>query len=242
MKTDMSPQPPVPELWQALDEAAREFVPPSFPHDRIVQRSKVIKRRRSLAAAALGAALLVPVGIGVVALSEPDASHTVTSPRPIPSHSPSPHRTANRDSEVRIVRPGERIQAGLGVWYLLKPTEMCDGQAGDEKPICVGVLDTYRTGAVPMTQNWTPLAKGVVHVLAYNGRIPATRITMTEDGLTTVLPIVRLAGRPAYVSTYAVSSPEDPVERTRSPRKAGGGPVFRVYDADGEELARMDGW
>ncbi|MFJ6085239.1 hypothetical protein ACIQI8_27900 [Streptomyces sp. NPDC092369] len=241
MTTDMSPQPPVPELWQALDDAAQDFAVPAFAHDRIIHRSKVIRRRRRLAAATLSAALLVPVGIEAVSLSEPDASHIVTSPRPTPSRSPSPHHTANRDSEVRIVRPGERIQAGLGVWYLLKPTEMCDGQAGDEKPICVGDLDVNQPGAIPVTANWHPLPQGVVYILAYTGKIPATRITMTEHGLTTVLPIVRLPGRPAFVTTYAVSAPQDPAQHNQSPRKLVG-PVFNVYGAHGKQLASVGPW
>jgi hypothetical protein len=242
MTTDMSPQPPVPELWQALDEAARDFVPPSFPHDRIIHRSKVIKRRRRLAAATLSAALLVPVGIEVVALAEPDASHSVTSPRPTASRSPSPHDTANRDSEVRIVRPGERIQAGLGVWYLLQPTKLCDGQTGDKKPICVSDLDIEDPRALPVTENAFPLPKGVVHILAYTGKAPAARITMTEDGRTTTLPIVRLAGRPVYVSTYAVSAPRDVGEFTTSPTKPADRPLFRVYGADGKVLVSVRGW
>jgi len=242
MTTDMSPRPPVPELWQALDEAAHGCTPTTFPIDRIMRRSEAIKRRRRWAAVSLSAVLLVPVGVEVVSLSAPAASHTVTGTDPSPASPPARHEKPNSDSKVRIVRQGERIEAGLGVWYLLKPTEVCDAQDGDEQPVCVGDLSVNQPGTVPVTQNWYPLPQGVVHILAYTGKVPAARITMTEDGRTTVLPIVRLAGRPAYVSTYAVSAPEDPVERTRSPRRVDGGPVFRVYDADGKELARMDGW
>ncbi|MDH6219731.1 hypothetical protein [Streptomyces pseudovenezuelae] len=241
MTTDMSPRPPVPELWQALDEAAHGCTPTTFPIERIMRRSEAIKRRRRWAAVGLSAALLVPVGVEVVSLSAPAASHTVTGADPQPASPSAGRETPRSDSEVRIVRQGQRVQAGLGVWYLLKPTEVCDAQSGDEQPICVGDLDVNQPGTVPVTENSYPLPQGVVHILAYTGKVPAARITMTEDGRTTVLPIVRLAGRPAYVSTYAVSAPEDPGQRTQSPRKLDG-PVFRVYGADGKELASVGGW
>jgi hypothetical protein len=76
----------------------------------------------------------------------------------------------------------------------------------------------------------------VVYVFAYTGHAPAARNTMTEKGRTTELPIVRLAGRPAYVSSYAVAAPR--------PAGAhdglfGDDVVFRVYGDDGKELAEV---
>ncbi|WP_329347767.1 hypothetical protein OG226_03070 [Streptomyces sp. NBC_01261] len=241
MTTDMSSQPPLPELWQALDEAAHEYVPPPFPHDQIRHRGRTIKRRRGWAAAALGAALLVPVSVAVASLSESAPSHTVTSADPAPSHSLSGHDAPSRDPKARIVRPGERVQAGLGVWYLLKPREICDAAPGHEKPTCVGYLDVNQPGAVPMTMNMHPLPQGVVYVLAYTGKTPAARITMTDKGRTTELPIVRLGGKPAYVSSYAVGAPRDASMDKEGALRLNG-PVFRVYDAHGRKVAEMQGW
>jgi hypothetical protein len=93
-------------------------------------------------------------------------------------------------------------------------------------------------GAVPMTLDWYPFPQGVVSVFVYTGKTPATRITMTQRGRTTLLPIVRLPGRPSFVSSYAISAPVSEAERKRLVRPTEG-PVFRVYGADGEELAEM---
>ncbi|MGW3108720.1 hypothetical protein [Streptomyces sp. NPDC001100] len=238
MTTDMSPQPPVPELWQALDDAAHGCTPPSFPHERIMRQSRTIARRRRWAAATLGAALLVPMGIEIAALSEPTASHSVTSTDPTPAHSPTRPASPSPRTQVRIVSPGEKVQAGLGVWYLLKPREFCDAAPGHTKPVCVGYLDVNQPGAVPMTMNVHPLAQGTVYILAYTGKTPAARITMALKGRMTELPIVRLDGRPAYVSTYAVGPPENIPQEQRSGQRANR-PVFRAYGADGKVLAEM---
>ncbi|MFC8516468.1 hypothetical protein [Streptomyces sp. NPDC057257] len=233
MSTDLSPQPPSPELWRTLDEAARDCAPTVFPHDRIVHRAKLIRRRRRLLTGTLAVALLTPLAGNLVLSHGPADSHTVTGTRPPISHTPS----HDDRSPVRVVRPGERIEAGLGVWYMLKKREYCDADPADTKPICVGPLDVNQPGAVPMTANVHPRPQGTVYVLAYTGHTPATRITMTENGRTTDLPIVRLTGRPAYVSTHAVGEPR-PSDDSRGFL---GDAVFIVYGADGKELARMGG-
>ncbi|MFJ3895783.1 MULTISPECIES: hypothetical protein [unclassified Streptomyces] len=238
MTTDISPEPPVPELWQALDEAARSCAPPTFSYERIMRRSRTIRRRRRWAAASLGAALLVPAGIEIAAHSGPTASHSVTSTDPRPTHSPTRHASPSPGPEVRIVRPGEKIQAGLGVWYLLKPREYCDATTTHGKPVCVGYLDVDQPGAVPMTMSVHPLAEGTVYILAYTGETPAARITMTIKGRTSELPIVRLAGRPAYVSTYAVGPARD-ITREQKTGLTSNRPVFRAYGGDGKEVAEM---
>ncbi|MGH1551352.1 hypothetical protein ACRAWF_01520 [Streptomyces sp. L7] len=122
---------------------------------------------------------------------------------------------------MRIVSPGEKVQAGLGVWCLLKPREFCDATPGHAKPVCVGYLDVNQPGAVPMTMNMHPLARGTVYILAHTGKTPAARITMTLKGRMAELPIVRLDGRPAYMSTYAVGPPET----SRRNRGAGNAPT-----------------
>jgi hypothetical protein len=237
MNTDLSPQPPVPELWQALDEATRECAGTAFPRERIVQRGETLTRRRRLAVVTLSALLLVPLGIGLASLPASSGSDAVTGDAPRTTEAPQPHQSTSSGPGVRVVRPGERIEAGLGVWYMLKPREMCDARAGDEKPDCVGPLDVEQPDAVPITQDWYPLERGVVHILAYTGKKPAARITMTESGRTTDLPIVRLAGRPAYVTAYAVSAPQ---HGSTGAVQLTGGPTFRVLDAAGTELARWD--
>ncbi|WP_329331596.1 hypothetical protein OG866_02360 [Streptomyces sp. NBC_00663] len=237
MSTDISPQPPSPELWQVLDEAARGCAPTVFPRDRVVRRARLIKRRRRLVTGTLAIALLTPPAISLALPREATHSPAVTSTR-APTPGPSVSRDPADDrSPVRVVRPGERIEAGLGVWYMLKKREYCDANPADEEPICVGYLDVNQPGAVPMTFNTHPLEKGMVYVFAYTGKTPAARITMTEDGRTTVLPIVRLAGRPAYVSSYAVGAPQ-PADASQGLL---GDAQFRVYGADGKELARMGG-
>ncbi|MBK6018702.1 hypothetical protein JHN45_47535, partial [Streptomyces sp. MBT53] len=50
--------------------------------------------------------------------------------------------------------------------------------------------------------------------------------------------IVRLGGRPAYVSTYAVGPPRD-ISQERKSRKPADRPVFRAYGTNGEVLAEM---
>ncbi|MBO4253653.1 hypothetical protein [Streptomyces griseorubiginosus] len=235
MKTDLSPQPPVPELWRALDDAARESAGTAFPRERIVQRGETFRRRRRLTMVTLSALLLVPLGIGLASLPAASGSDAVTGDAPRRTEASQPYESASSGPGVRVVRPRERIEAGLGVWYMLKPREMCDARAGAEQPVCVGPLDVQQPGTVPITQDWYPLERGVVHILAYTGKEPAARITMTEGGRTTDLPIVRLAGRPAYVTAYAVSAPR------HGGAEGGlltGGPTFRVLGADGTELAR----
>ncbi|MEU6349195.1 hypothetical protein ABZ896_07695 [Streptomyces sp. NPDC047072] len=234
MNTDMSPRPPAPDLWRALDDAAQEYAPAAFPRDRIVRRGQLIRRRRRMATAAALTVLLAPPAVELARAKDSGASHAVAPQAPFASASPT---AEDGRSPVRVVRPGERIEAGLGVWYLLKQREYCIASPRDKHPICVGPLDVDQPGTVPLTLNIDPLPKGVVYTLAYTGQAPAARITMTEYGLTTELPIVRLAGRPAYVSTYAVAAPrrasEDPLPVD--------GPSFRVYDAGGGELARIGG-
>jgi len=236
MKNDMSSQPSAPELWQMLDEAAQDCAAPVFPRERIVRRARTIRRRRRMATAVVAVVLLTPLAGKLAFSPEPDASHTVSSADPPTARpSASPSKVA---SHVRVVRPGERIDVGLGVWYLLKQREFCTANPLDKDPICVGPLDVNQPGAIPMTLNRYSRPQGVVHVLAYTGTAPAARITMTEDGRTTELPIVRLAGHPAYVTTYAISAPAD---ATDSQSIMMAGLVFRVYGADGKELARMGG-
>ncbi|PWI12636.1 hypothetical protein DI272_43740 [Streptomyces sp. Act143] len=235
-RIDMSPWPPDPELRQALDEAAQDCATAAFPRDRILRRARRIKRRRRLVTGTLAVALLTPIAFELGLPTGHTNAHTVTgSPRPPaarPSASPSP--TDGR-SPVRVVRPGERIEAGLGVWYLLREREYCDAGPDEKDPICVGDLDVNQPGTIPMTFNVSPRPQGVVYIFAYTGRT-AARITMTEKGRTTVLPIVRLAGRPAYVSSYAVAAPR-PAGASKD--LFGGGVLFRVYDDDGKELARV---
>lgn len=243
MQADLSPQPPRPELWRALDEAARGCAPTAFPKDRVVRRAAAIRRRRRLATFSLAALLLTPAAGKLALDQEPASSHAVTGADRQRSSRPSASPgTADVRSPVRVVRPGERIDVGLGVWYLLKQREFCPKHPIEKRPSCVGPLDQEQPGTEPMTLNWYPFPKGVVTVLAYTGKTPAARITMTDDGRTTVLPIVRLSGEPAYVSSHAVSSPvEGSYENSAEGSKSLGLPVFRVYGADGEELAEIGG-
>ncbi|NUS25716.1 MAG: hypothetical protein HOV92_16050 [Streptomyces sp.] len=243
MQADLSPQPPGPELWRTLDEAARGCAPTPFPRERVVRRAATIRRRRRLMTVALAALLLTPAAGKLALDQEPTSSHAVAgtdrqqSPRPSASSG-----TADLRSPVRVVRPGVRIDVGLGVWYLLKQREFCPKHPIDKKPSCVGPLDRQQPGDIPMTLNWYPFPKGVVTVLAYTGKTPAARITMTDHGRTTVLPIVRLSGDPAYVSSYAISSPvEGSYENSPEGSKSLNLPVFRAYGADGEELAEIGG-
>lgn len=234
MNTDMSSPPPVPDLWRVLDDAAQECAPSAFPHERVVHRGRLIRRRRRMATATALAVLLVPPAVELARTGESGASHAVAPQSPVASAST---RAEDGRSPVRVVRPGERIDAGLGVWYLLKKREYCIAGPRDKEPICVGPLDVEQPGTVPLTMSTHPLPRGVVYTLAYTGQAPAARITMTENGLTTELPVVRLAGRPAYVSTYAVGAPR----RANEGLMPSDGPSFRVYDADGRELARIGG-
>lgn len=240
MKTELSPQPPQPshpDIRRALDEAVADCAPPAFPREGIVRRAAAIRRRRRLVTASVAALLLIPVA-GKVALDQDAApSHAVGSaeaPTPLSSAS---SETGDAPSPVRVVRPGERIDAGLGMWYLLKEREYCPKHPLDPEPSCVGPLDVDQKG-VPMALDWYPFPQGVVSVFAYTGKTPATRITMTQHGRTTLLPIVRLPGRPSFVSSYAISAPVGEKERRRLIQPVDG-PVFRVYGADGEELAEM---
>lgn len=237
MKPDLSPQPPKPDLRRLLDAAVTDCVPPAFPREGIVRRAAAIRRRRRLAAVSVATLLLIPVA-GKLALDQgAPSSHTVSSadsPTPVSSVSPE---TGDAPSPVRVVRPGERIDVGLGMWYLLKEREYCPKHPLDPEPSCVGPLDVDQPG-VPMALDWYPFPQGVVSVFAYTGKTPATRITMTQHGRTTLLPIVRLPGRPSFVSSYAISTPVSEKERKRLIRPVDG-PVFRVYAADGEELAEM---
>lgn len=237
MKTDLPPEPPKPDLRRMLDEAVAECVPPAFPGEGIVRRAAAIRRRRRLAAVSVAALLLIPVAGKLALGQDAPSSHTVSIARsPIPFSSVSAE-TGDAPSPVRVVRPGERIDVGLGMWYLLKEREYCPKHPLDPRPTCVGPLDVAQPG-VPMTLDWYPFPQGVVSVFAYTGKTPATRITMTQHGRTTLLPIVRLPGRPSFVSSYAISAPVSDDERKRLVRPTQG-PVFRVYGADGAELAEM---
>lgn len=241
MSTDITPQPPATEIWQVLDEATRNCASTVFPRDRIVRRAKLIKRRRKLVTCTLAVAFLTPLAGTLMLPSGPTDSHTVTlTSTPPPTASPSvSHKPPPSRSPVRVVQPGERIEAGLGVWYTLKEREYCAAAPGEEEPTCVGPLDVDQPGAIPLTLSLHHRPQGDVYVLAYTGQTPAARITMTEKGrpadLPTDLPIVRLPGRPAYVSTYAVGAPR-PAGASKSLL---GGSLFRVYGVDGKELARM---
>ncbi|MFF7446600.1 MULTISPECIES: hypothetical protein [unclassified Streptomyces] len=232
MRTEAAPQQPPPELWLVLEEAARDCAPTVFPRDRIRRRATLVKRRRRLLTGTLAVALLAPLTGRLVLPSGPDHSHTGTQP----PTSASPESAHGR-SPVRVVRPGERVEAGLGVWYTLEERAYCDANPDEQKPTCERELDVEQSAAAPMTFHAHRRSRGVVYVLAYTGRTPAARITKTEHDRTTDLPIVRLAGRPAYVSTHAVGAPR-PDDTDENPL---GDCVFRVYDADGKELARTGG-
>ncbi|MFI1720780.1 hypothetical protein [Streptomyces sp. NPDC020489] len=235
MKSDITPQPPVPELWQVLDDATRECAPTVFPGERIVRRARTMRRRRRLATAVVAVALLVPLA-GSLAFqphrTAPPAVSAATSSAPRPFASPE---SAQDRSPVRVVRVGERIEAGLGVWYELKKREFCTASPEEAEAGCVGPVDVVQPGTVPMTANQYFRKEGTVSILVYTGKTPAARITVTENGRTAELPIVRLAGRPAYVSTYAVTAPTSGDD----PRGMFHGVLFRVYDAHGKELAKL---
>lgn len=235
MKSDITPQPPVPELWQVLDDATRECAPTVFPVERIVHRARTIRRRRRLATAVVAVALLTPLAGSLAFQPHRTASPAVSAATSSPARPSASQESAPDRSPVRVVRVGERIEAGLGVWYELKKREFCTANPSDEDAVCVGPVDVEQPGAVPMTANQHFRKEGTVNILVYTGKTSAARITVTEDGRTTELPIVRLAGRPAYVSTYAVTAPRS----GNDPRGMLHGVLFRVYDSHGKELARM---
>ncbi|PWI12695.1 hypothetical protein DI272_43700 [Streptomyces sp. Act143] len=240
MKADTSPQSPGPALRLLLEEAVRDCAPPAFPQERIVRRAAAVRRRRRLATVCVAALLMTPVAGELAFDQDSPSSHAVSgADRPTLRLSAEPG-TADAPSPVRVVRPWERIDVGFGVWYFLKEREFCAKHPIEKKPGCVGPLDVEQPGAEPATLNWYPFPQGVVTVFAYTGKTPAERITMTQHGRTTVLPIVRLAGRPSYVSSYAVSAPAGDKDRAGRVVRPPDGPVFRVYGADGEELAEME--
>ncbi|MFF5494097.1 hypothetical protein [Streptomyces aquilus] len=237
MKTDLPPQPSEPGLRRMLDEAVMDCTPPAFPREGIVRRAAAIRRRRRLAAASVAALLLIPVAGKLALDQDASSSRTVSGADSPTTLSSASSETGDAPSPVRVVRPGERIDVGLGMWYLLKKREYCPKHPLDPKPSCVGPLDVDQPG-VPMALSWYPFPQGVVSVFVYTGKTPATRITMTQHGRTTLLPLVRLPGRPSFVSSYAISAPVGDDERKRLVRPTQG-PVFRVYGADGAELAEM---
>ncbi|MET9955054.1 hypothetical protein ABZ135_26385 [Streptomyces sp. NPDC006339] len=171
----------------------------------------------------LAAAVVVAVGATV-------AAPAVAAPAP--QAAPASHAVAAPASSVRVVAPGERVDAGRGwtVW-LTEEGKHWSGPDGYEnfRSVVDGNVDLSRPGVSHQSEGD---AAGVFHSGLFYGTKKAGKVVLTgTDGTRTTAALLELPGRPGWGVWYAHTGPEND-----------GGASVAFYDRNGRLLAELPGW
>ncbi|MET9434146.1 hypothetical protein [Streptomyces sp. NPDC006551] len=178
------------------------------------------------AAAAVVAAVVItaPTAVAAPAARLADAGTTTIAA----ARAATPAAT---ESPVRVLRSGERVDAGRGwtVW-LTKEGKHWSGKDGFEefRSVADGNLDLSGPGVSHQSESD---ANGAFHSGLYYGTREAGRVELTgADGRRTVTTLLELAGRPGWGVWYA-----------HGPATGADGPAVALYDRTGRLLADLPG-
>ncbi|MER5310015.1 hypothetical protein ABT034_19790 [Streptomyces sp. NPDC002773] len=226
------------DLRAAFARAALDVTPGPVPLAAVRRAGRSRRRRRTTALSALSMLAVATAAVAVVALTPvrpspplpgpaavpstavPTASHVAPPPQvPAPPPAPIP---------VRVVAPGERVNAGKGwtVW-LTEEGKHWSGPDGYEnvRSVTDGNVDTGEPGVSHQSEGD---ATRIFHSGLYYGTRTAGRVELTgAGGRRTVAALLELPGRPGWGVWYASTRPED---------QAAG---LALYDRAGELLAEL---
>ncbi|MFV2120213.1 hypothetical protein ACE14D_17935, partial [Streptomyces sp. Act-28] len=198
-------------------------------------------RTKKYAAAAAVAAVLAGVPTGAYAAAERDtAPPSTATAAPAPqeqqqkqerarSHAQEQERARThaqereraRTSGIRLVRPGERVDAGRGYTLWLTPDgKHWSGPDGFEnfRSVVDGNIDRSRPGISHQSEGD---GSGVFHSGVYYGTEDAARVELVAaDGTRTPASLVELPGEPGWGAWYAHTPPSGGT----------GGPGVALYD------------
>jgi RNA polymerase sigma factor (sigma-70 family) len=235
-------------------EAADGVVPLTVPLGAVEQRGRTLRRRRSGAVAALCALLLVPsavfaadriVGVGTVDGSGAGATDVAQSP-------------------IRIVAPGERVDAAPGVqvwlttdgkhWSTPERPNQFRGLADDSSDDSYrndykdsyehsfkdsygsSLKDSSESGKPGVSAQPEPVNSGYFLSGLYHGlSADPARVEVTVDDSRITGTVLTLAGSPGWGVWYA-RAPLSTAEMKSI--FVQGGPTVTVYDAAGKVVAR----
>jgi hypothetical protein len=212
-------------------------VPFGVPLDAVAQRGRALRRRRRIAGAALCAVLLVPAAVfaadrimGTGAGDGPDTGAADVARSPI-----------------RIVAPGERVDAAPGVQVWLT-TDGKHWSTPEQPNQFLGLTDdSPASGSKVGTESGKPAASVQPEPLnssyflsgLYRGlSADPARVEVTVDGSRVTGTVLTLAGSPGWGVWYT-RAPLSAEELKSS--YADGGPTVTVYDAAGKVVARGGG-
>ncbi len=129
---------------------------------------------------------------------------------------------------VQVVRPGQPVDTGHGVDLKLTRSESCVGTP--DLWNCSSVTNGNQPpGTVSVRTQGD--STGTLYAPLYIGSGKVARMTVTSQGATYDVQVVRLAGHPGYAGGYVWGAPD-----TSGP---GAFPQVTVYDAAGHVLASL---
>lgn len=188
---------------------------------------------RTLASAVALAAAATLAGAAAHASAAPapaPARQAAAAPAAVPAGAAAPAGTAAaKTPAVRVVRPGELVNAGHGQYLELTRTERCVGTPPEDWFTCKSVVDGNQPAGTVGVQS-SGDAAGTLYSPLYIGEGRAARMTLTVQGATYEVQVVTLGGRPGYATGYVWGAPG-----TGLPGEM---PKITVYDAAGTVLAR----
>ncbi|WP_370082573.1 hypothetical protein [Streptacidiphilus sp. MAP12-16] len=163
--------------------------------------------------------------VAAVVAARPTAA--VASPRAaVPSRRSAP--------PVLVVKPGQRVNLGHGLWTELTATGVCDGDQHGPYGACKSVTDGNQAPDSVSLQTYGDRT-GTLYRPLYIGSGKPVRMTVKAGRRTYELRVVTLAGRPGYAIGYGWGAP-DPAKPGKPPF---GDVVVTVYGASGTVLARL---
>ncbi|CAM5628349.1 hypothetical protein [Streptomyces narbonensis] len=207
----------VDRIREAFAREAFGVTPSPVPLAAVRSAGRSFRRRRTAtfsALSALGAATVAAAVVVAVAYTDPSSSApapvaappaTVTPRAPSPTSSPEPTSTPPRTStQVRVVAPGERVDAGKGwkVWLTAEGKHWV-GPDGLEnsRSVIDGNVDTAEPG-VSHQSSGNPA--GAFHSGLYYGTRAVGGVELTGPGGERITAtLLELPGRPGWGVWYA---------------------------------------
>ncbi len=149
---------------------------------------------------------------------------------PVTAHA-ADHTTAPAAGSVQVVKSGQLVDAGHGVYLKLTHSQKCVGDP--ELWNCKSVVDGNQPKGTVGLQTQGD-ATGSLYTPLYIGDGRAARMTVTTDGVTYDVQVVTLAGHPGYATGYVWGAAQ-----SEPPTDPSDIPDVTVYDASGTVLAQL---
>ncbi|MBA2807949.1 hypothetical protein E0500_011135 [Streptomyces sp. KM273126] len=229
----MSSHPDTERLRQLFSDAADDITPSPVPLSAIEKAGQARRRRRRTAVLAAGCGLLlVPLAATTMHVTTP--TPTPTTPTPSPKLTARP---AAPPSTVRVVAPGERVQAApkVELWLTKEGKHWSTPNQADQfRSIVDGNVDTSRPG---VSLQMEPVDGRYFLSGLYHGKGNAAAVKLATDKGTITGHVVRLAGQLDWGTWYALSPLPDESE-TNDPSHNFVSSIT-VLDAEGRTIATL---